>query len=120
MHTFYARASLAVPFEFFGIDVIADTDGVCWLLEINRLPGLEASHQNRTQEDAMYDEMMIIYCVLFLHLWEPPALKISGGEVGMWDVVSAGPSESGFNTRSGDVMTFKNTFSWEPLLKRRK
>ena len=30
-------------FEFFGIDVIEYGDGLCWLIEVNRLPGLEAS-----------------------------------------------------------------------------
>lgn len=46
-------------FEFFGIDVMADSMGECWLIEINRVPGLEAS-KNRCQpmEEAMFDEMM--------------------------------------------------------------
>jgi hypothetical protein len=45
-------------FEFFGIDVIADIDGNCWLLEVNRLPGLESSSLNTADEDVMYDTMM--------------------------------------------------------------
>ena len=47
-------------FEFFGIDVIADDAGDCWLIEINRVPGLESSDNRcKPQEDAMFDEMML-------------------------------------------------------------
>jgi hypothetical protein len=47
-------------FEFFGIDVIADADGECWLIEVNRVPGLESSNNRcKPQEDAMFDEMML-------------------------------------------------------------
>mmetsp|Transcript_30486 Transcript_30486/g.56791 ORF Transcript_30486/g.56791 Transcript_30486/m.56791 type:complete len:155 (-) Transcript_30486:1470-1934(-) len=46
-------------FEFFGIDVMADSMGECWLIEINRVPGLEASRNRcQPQEEAMFDEMM--------------------------------------------------------------
>jgi hypothetical protein len=45
-------------FEFFGIDVIVDEDGTCWIIEANRLPGLEASKNNLFEEDDMYDHMM--------------------------------------------------------------
>lgn len=46
-------------FEFFGIDVIADANGECWLIEINRVPGLESSNNRcKPQEDALFDEMM--------------------------------------------------------------
>ena len=47
-------------FEFFGIDVIADADGECWLIEINRVPGLESSNNRcKPQEDDLFDEMML-------------------------------------------------------------
>jgi hypothetical protein len=46
-------------FEFFGIDVMADAEGSCWLIEINRVPGLETSNNRcKPQEEAMFDEMM--------------------------------------------------------------
>jgi len=45
-------------FEFYGIDVVADEQGRCWLLEVNRLPGLESSLLNKEAEDCMYDTMM--------------------------------------------------------------
>jgi hypothetical protein len=54
-------------FEFFGIDVIADMDGYCWLLEINRLPGLESSKLNTVDEDLMYNEMMTSLLRIVLH-----------------------------------------------------
>ena len=47
-------------FDFFGIDIIADANGDCWLIEVNRLPGLESSNNRcKQQEDDMYDEMML-------------------------------------------------------------
>lgn len=47
-------------FEFFGLDVIADVDNKCWLIEINRLPGLETSkNYYKKEEDILYDEMML-------------------------------------------------------------
>eukprot|EP01033_Poteriospumella_lacustris_P013421 gene13421-9611_t len=48
----------ATDFEFCGLDVIADAQGRCWLIEVNRLPGLESSKINTQQEDELYDEMM--------------------------------------------------------------
>ena len=45
-------------FEFFGIDVILDQQGHCWLIEANRLPGLESSKNNQAEEDRFYDTMM--------------------------------------------------------------
>ena len=46
-------------FEFFGIDVLVDSFGKCWIVEANRLPGLESSKQNKVEEDHMYDTMMM-------------------------------------------------------------
>ncbi|CAM9655530.1 unnamed protein product, partial [Ectocarpus fasciculatus] len=46
-------------FEFYGIDVIVDVDQKCWLIEINRLPGLESSNLNKDAEDSFYNEMML-------------------------------------------------------------
>ena len=46
-------------FEFFGLDIIVDRTGKCWLIEINRLPGLESSNNHmKEDEDIMYDNMM--------------------------------------------------------------
>jgi hypothetical protein len=51
-------------FEFYGIDVLVDSgtggaDPTCWLIEINRLPGLESSAQNKAVEDVFYNKMML-------------------------------------------------------------
>ena len=46
-------------FEFFGLDIIIDSANRCWLIEINRLPGLESSNNAmKEDEDTMYDDMM--------------------------------------------------------------
>ena len=46
-------------FEFYGLDYIANEDGQCYLIEVNRLPGLESSSCNKIQEDMFYDTMMM-------------------------------------------------------------
>jgi hypothetical protein len=46
-------------FEFFGIDIITDDCGGCWLIEANRRPGIESSSNNKVAEDEMYDKMML-------------------------------------------------------------
>lgn len=46
-------------FEFVGLDIICDAYGECYLLEVNRLPGLESSKNRcKPQEDNLYNEMM--------------------------------------------------------------
>jgi hypothetical protein len=59
-------------FEFFGFDVIADASGECWLVEVNRLPGLESSKNNLVEEDDLYNEMMtdVLKMVLYPSLLE--------------------------------------------------
>lgn len=52
------QASIA-HFEFFGIDIIADVDHNCWLLECNRLPGLKSSVNNLEEEDNFYSSMIL-------------------------------------------------------------
>jgi len=107
---FMSQQTNAAHFEFFGIDVIADTDGVCWLVEANRLPGLESSKNNKEAEDVMYDDMM----ESLLRLVLPPVLPslaapcASGGEwVGVWQGAEAVGAE-----------TWKNTFSWRAFTRR--
>jgi len=46
-------------FEFVGLDILVDSAGTCHLLEVNRLPGLEASKNRcKRDEDDLYDQMM--------------------------------------------------------------
>jgi hypothetical protein len=47
-------------FEFVGIDVICDAHGECYMLEVNRLPGLETSmNRCKPDEDILYNDMML-------------------------------------------------------------
>ncbi|CAM9903066.1 unnamed protein product [Ectocarpus sp. 6 AP-2014] len=46
-------------FEFLGLDIIADSAGGVWLMEANRLPGLQSSKQNLDKENEVYDGMML-------------------------------------------------------------
>eukprot|EP01034_Spumella_vulgaris_P021945 gene21945-28025_t len=88
---FMCRQSSARHFEFFGMDVIADEQGDCWLIEANRLPGLESSDNNRAEEDVFYDDMM--RDVLRIVLREAPLEEGSA--------VSSGLISSGDNTTEG-------------------
>lgn len=45
-------------FEFYGLDYIANESGQCYLIEINRLPGIESSNCNKEEEDAFYNKMI--------------------------------------------------------------
>jgi len=45
-------------FEFFGLDFMADSQRNVWLLEVNRLPGLQSSKSNKDEEDTMYNCMI--------------------------------------------------------------
>ncbi|CAN0018419.1 unnamed protein product, partial [Phaeothamnion confervicola] len=56
---FLAEQTSPRHFELLGLDVLPDRDGGCWLMEVNRLPGLASSKQNRAAEDAFYNRMCI-------------------------------------------------------------
>eukprot|EP00639_Heterosigma_akashiwo_P027769 CAMPEP_0194680860 /NCGR_PEP_ID=MMETSP0295-20121207/11718_1 /TAXON_ID=39354 /ORGANISM="Heterosigma akashiwo, Strain CCMP2393" /LENGTH=133 /DNA_ID=CAMNT_0039566693 /DNA_START=79 /DNA_END=477 /DNA_ORIENTATION=- len=69
-------------FEFYGLDFLADADGeTAWLLEVNRLPGLQASAANKAAEDQMYNKMIADLLELIgvslplegTNLWQPTA-----------------------------------------------
>ena len=51
--SFMANQRSQYHFDFFGIDVIPDTTGQCWLIEANRLPGLEIANGNQRAEATM-------------------------------------------------------------------
>jgi len=107
-------------FEFFGIDIIADRDGVCWLLEVNRLPGLESSIQNKAEEDIMYDEMMLSLLRIVLAPLVNEQEQEQGKEQtvgGMWDTVNSSSSSS---SNTVGAPTFKNTFSWRAYTKKKE
>ena len=98
-------------FDFYGIDIIADECGGCWLIEANRLPGLESSSNNKVEEDRMYDDMMM--SLLTIVTAPLTGKTLSRADYGLWDIVSSYDNTSSIfvNTASSD--TWKNTFSWK-------
>lgn len=131
--SFMKHQTSANHFEFFGIDVIADEDGTCWLLEVNRLPGLEASSQNKQEEDVMYDEMMLSLLRIVLAPLRSEQGEGEGereNEGALWDKVHDGgeASESGTadNSEEKEEVTFstkapcwKNTFGWKAFTRKK-
>jgi len=132
-------------FEFFGLDLIADTSGRCWLIEINRLPGLESSKQNKKQEDEFYNTMMSSLLHIVLHpvmknwfpdiTFQPP----SSSENDSWILISKPhdtmePPEVKCNpnvfkfTDTSDVggldptvaATWKNTLRWKAFTRKNR
>lgn len=93
-------------FEFFGIDIIADTLGTCWLLEVNRLPGLETSKINIAAEDDLYNTMML---ALLRTVCQPLVNEAIENERTRWKCVSSVPAHVRFNS---DVL-FKNLLRWK-------
>ena len=119
-------------FEFFGIDVIADDSGECWLLEINRLPGLEASVQNKEEEDKMYDAMMLSLLRIVLQPLQNGEKEESDTATsglrhvaGMWEVVhaiDAGQKDGGVSESEwlgSHAPCWKNTFNWRAFTKKK-
>lgn len=84
-------------------------------MHLYRLPGLESSKNNRTEEDAMYDEMMgtLLRIVLRPVLPLPPG---AAPDCGMWDTVREEPliNEAGEIGR-GDAagQGWRNLLKWK-------
>jgi hypothetical protein len=92
-------------FEFFGLDFIADESQYVWLLECNRLPGLESSTNNKLAEDELYDDMM----ASMLRLVLPHTLRLEESQdKGMWKQVS----EPIDDCSAAGSNTFLNLFNW--------
>lgn len=114
-------------FEFYGIDIIVDSapTPTCWLIEINRLPGLESSVQNRAVEDVFYDTMMLqVLRKTVSPLLQPQVVTemaaeaSSGAEnevVDGWDMVA--PPSSG---ESATTACWKNLFQWKAFTRRHR
>ncbi len=89
------KGDISLDFEFCGLDVIVDASGHCYLIEINRLPGLESSQNNLEEEDVMYDTMMrgllrLVFVQPLLTLYSPESDGANrlACDNGMWDDVS--------------------------------
>jgi hypothetical protein len=117
-------------FEFFGIDIIADEMGRIWLIECNRLPGLESSSNNKTEEDVMYNRMMTsLLDLLTKPITTAPSATINDADVidfnhtgnreGQWVCVKgAAPATSGINLSSNEL--WKNTFTWKAFTRKNR
>lgn len=81
----------ATDFEFCGLDVIADAQGRCWLIEVNRLPGLESSKINTQQEDELYDAMMdqVLRRMFVSPLCRSRGVSTDDAVDSLWDDVTA-------------------------------
>eukprot|EP00903_Cladosiphon_okamuranus_P010040 g9520.t1 len=84
-------------FEFLGLDIIADRVGGVWLMEANRLPGLQSSTQNLEEENQVYDGMMQD----ILRLLVLPALTGCPSEPGKFE--AAAPPASSVTTPSTEI-----------------
>ena len=101
-------------FEFVGLDVICDARGDCYLLEVNRLPGLETSKNRcKPEEDIVYDNMM----AGVLRIALAPTKEESSANCDLWRVVHAGNAE--FCNAPSDAL-FKNLFSWKAFTKKNR
>ena len=93
-HIYMDKQRSEKHFEFFGIDIIVDSSGDCWLIEINRLPGLESSNNRMKEfEDTLYDNMMtrlleIVLCTASEGNWS------SEFDMAQWIVVREGTEGS--------------------------
>jgi hypothetical protein len=65
-------------YEMLGVDVLINKEGVMHVCELNRLPGLSSSKQNRAKEDRFYDEMLLRMFRLVLGM--PHVSKVSRRE----------------------------------------
>ncbi|CAM9431262.1 unnamed protein product [Pylaiella littoralis] len=77
-------------FEFLGLDIIADREGGVWLMEANRLPGLQSSKQNLEQENEVYDGMMLDV----IRLLVLPPLTGCSPEPGLFEATAAPASSA--------------------------
>ncbi|CAM9612040.1 unnamed protein product [Hapterophycus canaliculatus] len=87
-------------FEFLGLDIIADSLGGVWLMEVNRLPGLQSSKQNLEEENAVYDGMMLDV----IRLLVLPRLTSCTPEEGRFEAATA-PAPS---SRAPSTETWRN------------
>ncbi len=100
-------------FEFFGIDIVCDTSGKCWLIEVNRLPGLESSNNNKEKEDLMYNRMMI---QLLLLLQRKNDSNESNKDTNRWWKCGSGDDKS-FSVSSA---IWKNIFEWKAFTRKNR
>jgi hypothetical protein len=128
---FLAQQLSSTHYEFVGLDILVDSHGHCHLLEVNRCPGLESSNNRcKSQEDALYDEMMSSFFQLLFEkrmaLDQPRTGEESLGvdQISLIDLsahhwrcvregnATADPSEP--------VRLYENLFNWKAFTKRNR
>ncbi|CAM9554675.1 unnamed protein product [Choristocarpus tenellus] len=111
---FMAHQARTGHFEFLGLDVIADAEGGVWLMEVNRLPGLQSSRQNKEEEDVFYDTMVVD----LLQLLVLPALVGCQPKLGYFEASpdAVSPPFPGVNAESSE--TWKNVLEFAAFKRR--
>jgi hypothetical protein len=104
----------AQHFDFYGLDVIADQNGNCHLIEVNRLPGLESSQNNKLEEDKMYNQMMIQALRLLLLPILPTNVLIDTSD---WIAIKAGDAQVANGDGEKDQRVL-NTLRWKCMCKK--
>lgn len=120
---FMAQQRSGHHFDFFGIDIIADEGGKVWLIECNRLPGLESSSNNKVHEDVMYNGMMtsllsLVTRPLVSQTDQPQDFDVIGAREGQWVCVKGPASSSTINVSSNEL--WKNTFTWKAFTRKNR
>jgi len=143
MKTMWARIAFAASpfmqeqqsgrFEMFGLDVIADSTGGCWLIELNRNPGLESSALNTSAEDQLYNDMiselLSIVVPPILHSGVNTSLsnfsgtnwtKVWGGCLGVSDSRSSIGAESSSIDTGSNPCHWKNLMNWRAYIRKNR
>ena len=103
-------------FEFFGIDVMADATGEVWLIEINRVPGLETSRNRcHSQEEAMFDEMMRATLQMILAPLQTP-FGSNTSDINEYDKSDNSTHQSTNNTGNGSVFRIDELSRGTPVV----
>ena len=94
-----------------------DVHGHAWLLEVNRLPGITSSKQNKVEEDIFFDGVMegvLRLCVLpVLHPDLPPEYDSSGD----WECVDSSSQAPVDHDGNPIVFNCTSTAVWKNVLK---
>lgn len=117
-------------YDFFGIDIIVDTNNDVWLLECNRLPGLQSSINNQYNEDELYNNMLqcLLYMVLKKPMKELGVQLITPKNLDSWKQVTEGievniadnkEDSASIEVGAPNVPKHLNTFNWMAFHRRR-
>lgn len=130
---FIAAQESSLHFEFFGLDVIVDNFGVCWLIEANRLPALEVtSDSKRINEELFFNDMMKAMLYIVLRPILPPFQNSDSAEnehtivdTSQWVLVSGTYTSnhedpSNHKPVSVSCSTWKNLLNWRLFTKKEK